>query len=253
MTLASVFLRRPFAHRGLHNVEDGQPENSLAAFRAAIAGGYGIELDLQLSADGAAMVFHDYALDRLTHEKGAVRLRKAAELGATRLKGGDEGIPTLMEVLSLVAGRAPMLIELKDQDGGMGDDLGPLEAAVAAALADYEGPAAVMSFNPNSVARLAQLAPQVPRGIVTDPYRYNEWPLPEATCDRLREIPDYDRVGATFISHDVNDLGRPRVAELKAAGASILCWTVRSALQEAEARRIVDNITFEGYAAALPA
>ena len=253
MSLPLSFYDQPFAHRALHNVADGRPENSRAAIRAAIAAGYGIEIDVQLSADGAAMVFHDYALERLTGAKGAVRLCSADELSGVQLTGGDEGIPTLPEVLELIAGRVPLVIEIKDQDGGMGPNIGPLEDATALALQGYQGDVGVMSSNPYAVARMAELMPEVPRGLVTSAYRYDDWPLPKKTCDRLRDIPDYDRVGASFISHEVDDLDRARVTELKTAGAMICCWTVRNQAQEAVARRIADNITFEGYRAALTA
>lgn len=253
MTLSRSFFDVPLAHRALHDVNQGRPENSRAAIRAAIAAGYGIEIDVQLSADGAAMVFHDYALDRLTGQTGPVRLQQAKALAEIPLKGGDEGIPDLPEVLGIVAGQVPLLIELKDQDGGMGPDIGVLEQATADALAGYQGPLAVMSFNPHSVARMAELLPEVARGIVTSAYRYNDWPLPRDTCDRLREIPDYARTQSCFISHEVDDLSAPRVAELKQQGAMICCWTVRSAAQEAVARKVADNITFEGYVAAFGA
>ena len=250
--LPEPFLSRPLAHRALHDVTQGCPENSRAAMRAAIAAGYGIEMDLQLSADGQAMVFHDYDLERLTGVKGALRQCSAAELGKIALLHGDgETVPTLAEVLALVAGQAPLLIELKDQDGGMGPDIGPLEAATAAALEGYDGPVAVMSFNPHSVAEMARLAPGVPRGLTTSDYDPADWPLSAATCDRLREIPDFDRVGAGFISHDAGDLNRPRVMALRAEGVPVLCWTIRSPNAEAEARRNADNITFEGYLAPL--
>jgi glycerophosphoryl diester phosphodiesterase len=251
MTLHPSFYRIPLAHRALHDVKDGRPENSRAAIRAAIAAGYGIEIDVQLSADNAAMVFHDYALERLTGQTGKVRLRSAVELGAVPLLGADEGIPELAEVLDLVGGQVPLVIELKDQDGTMGTDIGALEKATAAAVQGYNGPLAVMSFNPNSVAKMAELLPEVPRGIVTSAYTYDDWPLPRDTCDHLRGIPDYDRTGACFISHEVSDLSRPRVAEIKAQGAMICCWTVRTAMQEAEARKVAHNITFEGYRAVL--
>lgn len=248
--LPQSFLTVPLAHRALHDISDGRPENSRAAIRAAIARNYGIEIDLQLSSDGQAMVFHDDALDRLTDATGPVRDRSAASLADIPLKGGAEGIPTLREVLSLVGGQVPLLIEFKDQDGNMGPDIGTLEAAAAADLAGYEGPVAVMSFNPHSVACLSNLCPDVPRGLVTSSYDPVDWPLSDATCARLRGIPDYERVGASFISHERADLDRPRVAELKAAGANVLCWTVRSPAEEAEARKIAQNITFEGYLAA---
>lgn len=253
MTLPIAFLKVPFAHRGFHDLNDGRPENSLAAFQAAIDRGYGIEMDVQLSADGAAMVFHDYALDRLTAETGSVRLRSTAALQQIPLKGAAETIPTLDQVLDFVAGRVPLLIEIKDQDGGMGDDVGPLETATAKALQGYSGDVAVMSFNPHAVARMADLAPDLPRGIVTSAYRAADWPLSAATRDRLRDIPDYDRTGACFISHELDDLSRSRVADLRRAGASVFCWTVRSAAEAAEARQFADNITFEGFDAALNA
>ncbi|MGB7242725.1 MAG: glycerophosphodiester phosphodiesterase family protein [Sulfitobacter sp.] len=250
--LPAEFLSAPLAHRALHDVTDSRPENSRAAIRAAIAAGYGIEIDVQLSADNQAMVFHDYALERLTTEKGAVRARAAGALSQIALTGGEEGVPDLRGILDLVDGRAALLIEIKDQDGGMGTDIGPLEQATATALMGYTGPVALMSFNPNSVALMAELLPNVPRGLVTSAYRYDAWPLPAATCDRLREIPDYDRCGASFVSHEVDDLYRNRIAQLRDAGAKILCWTVKSAAQEVAARRIADNITFECYLAEIP-
>ena len=250
--LSSKFLGAPLTHRGLHDVTDGRPENSRAAIGAAISHGYGIEIDVQLSADNAAMVFHDYALDRLTHEDGTVRQRAASDLGSVVLAGGDEGIPTLAEVLTLVNGAVPLLIEIKDQDGAMGPDVGPLEQAVAAALAGYNGPVAVMSFNPHSVALMGTLCPDIARGLVTSSYAPKDWPLPVDTCDHLRAIPDYDRVGASFISHEADDLSRQRVADLRDAGAHVLCWTIKSPEQEAAARCYAQNVTFEGYLAAIP-
>lgn len=252
--LPEAFLRLPVAHRALHDRAAGRPENSPAAVRAAVEAGYAIEIDLQLSADGAAMVFHDDDLDRLTGATGPVAARTAAELGAIRLRDSTDGIPTLGRILELVDGRVPVLIEIKDRDGALGPAVGPLEAATARALEGYAGPVAVMSFNPHSMAEMARLAPQVPRGLVTCSFDPQDWaPTPAATCDRLRAIPDFDRVDASFISHEAPDLTRPRVAELKGAGAAILCWTVRSPEDEAKARRIADNVTFEGYLSPLPA
>lgn len=252
--LPDVFLRLPFAHRALHDVAEGRPENSRAAIRAAIAAGYGIEIDLQLSRDGRAMVFHDYDLRRLTNEQGPIQQRNADELRRITLKGSNEGIPTLAEVLERVAGRVPILVELKDQHGQMGQTGGRLEKAVADDLGSYSGPAAVMSFNPNSVAELAGLIPDIPRGLVTEYFPAEDWLLlRDEVRQKLRDIPDYDRARADFISHDVDDLNNPRIAELKAQGARVLCWTVRSPGQEAEARKVAENITFEGYLAEIPA
>jgi len=248
--LPDVFLAAPLAHRALHDVTQGRPENSRVAMEAAIARGYGIELDVQLSADDQAMVFHDYDLKRLTGIQGAIRQRTAHELTQVPLLHGDEGIPTLDDILDLVDGRVPLLIEIKDQDGAMGPRTGALEAATAQSLASYRGPTAVMSFNPHAVIAFGKHGTGHPLGLTTCAYLQQNWPLlPAATRKYLRPIPDFDRVGAAFISHDVNDLNSPHVAALKDRGVPILTWTVRSAEQEAEARKIADNVTFEGYTA----
>ena len=251
--LPDSFLTIPIAHRGLHDHAAGRPENSRAAFVAAIDAGYGIEMDIQPSRDGVPMVFHDYGLARLTGQSGPIQQRTAEELSRLSLLGTDETIPTLADVLTLTAGRVPLLIELKDQDGALGPNVGPLERAVADVLAGYDGPATVMSFNPHSVAALAEAAPNLPRGLVTEAYADSDTQMvPPKRRDALRKIPDIDRVGACFISHQASDLSRPRVQELKESGLPILCWTIRSPEQEAEARKTADNITFEGYAAAHP-
>ncbi len=250
MKLPPSFLDRPIAHRGLHDTSAGRAENSLKAFEAAIEAGYGIELDLQPSKDGVAMVFHDYFMNRLTAKRGPIALRSAESLGRTELLHDGDTIPTLEEVLDLVAGRVPLLIEFKDQDGSMGKRVGSLEKAAAEALADYDGDVAVMSFNPHSVAKCREFMPDTPRGLVTAVFDSKGWPLilPKRRKE-LRAIPDYERVGACFISHEAEDLDNPRIQELRADGATILCWTIKSAEQEAKARRVVDNVTFEGYLA----
>ena len=252
--LPAAFLSLPIAHRALHDRAAGRIENSPQAVRAAVEAGYAIEIDLQLSRDGVAMVFHDEELDRLTGQHGPVSARTADELGHIRLTDSTDTIPTLDDVLHMIGGRVPLLIEIKDQTLTMAPTDGRLETATANALRGYVGPVAVMSFNPHSVARMASLAPDIPRGITTSAYDPQDWaPLPAATCDRLREIPDYDATLSSFISHEAADLPRPRVAELKARGAAVLCWTIRSLAAEREARRIADNVTFESYRAALPA
>lgn len=251
--LPEVFRRLPIAHRGLHDIRDGRLENSVAAVRAAIDKGYAIEIDLQPSSDARAMVFHDYDLARLTGIKGPIQQRTARDLATVPLLGGADGIPTFAGLLDLVAGQVPLLVELKDQHGQMGETDGRLERAVAEDLKGYDGPVALMSFNPHSVALLRDLAPDVPRGLVTCRYRRIDWPLLQrGVRHRLREIPDYDRVGASFISHSRKGLDHPRVIDLKAAGAAVLCWTIRSGGEERQARDIADNITFEGYLPDIP-
>lgn len=250
MTLPASFLARPISHRALHDRSAGRVENSPKSIQAAIDAGYGIEIDVQLSSDGHAMVFHDDLLDRLTDESGPITARTCADLQTIPLKDDDSTIPTLVTVLGMVAGKVPLLIEIKDQDGAMGSDVGTLEKATCEALKNYNGDVALMSFNPHAVAACAEFAPDIPRGLVTSSYEDMFWPeVPQETRDILRNIPDYARTGSCFISHEAADLDRPRVAELKSQGAHILTWTIRSAKAEADARRIVDNVTFEGYLA----
>ncbi len=252
--LPASFLSLPLSHRGLHDSSKGVIENSLGAFRAAVAAGYGIELDVLLSSDGVVMVFHDDTLDRLTDQIGPVDAHSAEALGKMRLKGSTETIPTLSEVLSLVRGQVPLLIEMKDTSHTMTQTDGRLEAATAKVLADYIGPVAVMSFNPYSVELMARLAPKVPRGITVAGDDPDGWaPAPREAYASIMMVPAYETSESSFISHGLVDMDRPRVHELKAAGAAILCWTVRSPEQEREARRVAQNITFEGYPAALPA
>jgi glycerophosphoryl diester phosphodiesterase len=252
--LPQAFRDIPIAHRALHDRAAGRIENSPAAIRAAVEAGYGIEIDLQLSQDGVAMVFHDEELDRLTDVSGPVAARTAADLTRLRLKDSTDTIPTLADVLALIAGRVPLLIEIKDQSLTMGATDGRLEAATAKALQGYTGQVAVMSFNPAAIHHMARLAPDIPRGLTTSAYDPDDWaPLPADTCARLRDIPDYEATGSSFVSHEAADLSRLRLAELKAQGAAILCWTIRSPEAEALARHTADNVTFEGYRAAIPA
>ena len=250
MMLRPAFLTAPLAHRALHDRTRGRPENGLSAIRAAVDAGYGVELDLQLSSDGVAMVFHDYELGRLTDETGLVKRRNAAELGQINLTGSEDRIPRLSEVLALVAGRVPVLLELKEQSRIMGPVDGALERAVAADLTGYDGPVAVMSFNPASVSAFAAAAPDVVRGLTSGSYGAPEWaPLGVDRLTRLRALEDFDPTDAAFISHFHEDLSDPAVLALKARGVPVLCWTIRSPEAEAAARRIADNVTFEGYLA----
>lgn len=246
VNLDPAFLTTPVAHRGLHDAAAGCYENTPSAFQAAIARGYAIELDVQLSLDGQAMVFHDETLDRLTNQSGPVNARTAAEL--RDIKVGPDGITPLGDILDLINAQVPVLIEIKDQSLTLTETDGRLERAVCDAVARYSGPVAIMSFNPHAMAHVQRLTPTVARGLTTCGFEPVFWP--DVAPDRgraLADIPDFDAVGASFISHDVLTLSQPAVARIKAAGYPVLCWTVRSKSQEHDARRICDNVTFEGY------
>ena len=212
--LPKAFLDAPIAHRGYHDVQNGRPENSRAAFQAAISMGYGIEVAVQLSLDDQAMVFHDEELQRLTGQEGLVRSRPQTDLASIPLLHGSETIPGLSEILDLVAGQVPLLIEIKDQDGGMGPNVGPLEAAVAAAIASYEGPLAVMSFNPNAIRAFLQHTQAWPVGLVTSSYEESAWAeLEPEVCHHLRNIPDYEELGARDVAQE-SSKGNQRLGSL---------------------------------------
>lgn len=241
------FLTRPIAHRGFHDADAGVIENSRAAFEAAIDQGFGIELDLQFSKDGEAFVFHDYGLSRLTGRDGTVQMHEAGDLQRITLRGSDEVIPTFGEILSLVNGRVPLLVELKDQDGALGPNVGRLERRVAEVLDGYRGQVALMSFNPHSMIEMRQNAPDILRGLTTEDFTKTSHLIPAARKQELTQIPHYQDAGACFISHHWNDLAAEPVENIRGQGGKILCWTVKTPNDEAAARQRADNVTFEGY------
>ncbi len=242
------FLEIPLAHRGLHDSSRSRPENSRSAVLAAIRSGYGIEIDVQPSSDGEAIVFHDRALSRLTGRAGLTCETSTDSLVETRLLDSNETIPRLSDILELVAGRAPILIEIKDIDEMFNPIDGRLESAVCHLVTKYAGPVALMSFHPESVARCASLAPDIPRGLVTCSFCGNDWPgVSQGRLTELGSLSSLDRTGASFVSHDWRDLETVKLKPVRQRGIDIICWTVRSPDEEAVARRNAVNITFEGY------
>jgi glycerophosphoryl diester phosphodiesterase len=237
---------RPIAHRGLHDAAAGIIENTAAAAAAAIAGGYSIETDLQISADGEAMVYHDDALGRLAEGTGALRDLPTAALKRVPFKSTADRMMTLGDLLDLVAGRVVLAIELKSRFDG---DL-RLAARAAGVLAGYRGPVAVMSFDPAPIARLRRIAPRVPRGIVAQ-RDYAEWR--QLTSAQRRELAFLLHGGRTrpdFLAYRVGDLAAvaPRMARLM-FGLPLLAWTVRTAQDRAMAACYADQMIFEGFRA----
>ncbi|SHI60903.1 Glycerophosphoryl diester phosphodiesterase [Palleronia salina] len=250
MTLPRTFLDRPLAHRGLHDLSAGVVENSMAAFEAAAEAGYGIELDVQISADGVPVVFHDHTLDRVTDRTGPVNALTAETLGKTRLAGSDDTILTLEQVLDRLGNRTPVVVEIKDQSDSAlaGAALDQETGRVLRAARDRHGSdVAVMSFNPQYIVGLSWLGEDIPRGITSGTIDDYATDLPEQVRRDLAANLYYEAAGAWFVSHNHRDLANPRIAELKAKGAAILCWTVRNASEAKTALRIADNITFEGF------
>jgi len=225
-------IAKPFAHRGLHGA--GVPENSRAAFHAAIVAGHGIELDVQASVDGEAVVFHDYELDRLAEGYGPVRTLGAAELRRIRLKGTAETIPTLAEILTLIGGRAPLLIEVKSPDRRVA----AMSRAVEAALAGYDGPVAVMSFNPEVGHWFARHAPERLRGLVVTEAGRKWRGLVTRHFALWRSRPD-------FLAYDIRDLPSSFAEAQRMNGVPVLTWTCRSLEDRARAAEHASQIIFE--------
>jgi glycerophosphoryl diester phosphodiesterase len=238
---------RPIAHRGLHEAEAGIIENTASAFRSAIESGYGIETDLQISADSEAMVYHDDALGRLTEGgTAALATMSAAALRAVKFKAAADRIMTLPELLELVAGRVPLLLELKSRFDG--DPR--LPRRVVEVLKTYVGPVAAMSFDPALVEHMRAIAPDLVRGIVAERYYTDhEWNrLSGAEKLRLGFLLHAPRrTRPHFVAYAVDDL--PALAPWLARtvfGLPLLTWTVRSDVDQAKARRYADQIIFEG-------
>ena len=235
-------LDRPFAHRGLH--DRNTPENTLAAFEMAVAGGYGIELDVQLSRDGKPVVFHDARLERLTDLRGRVVDYAAAELGNAGIGGTNQTVPTLIAALALIAGRAPILVEVKSE----GRHTGSVEHRVREQLKDYDGQCAVMSFNPPTTRWFARHAPGLPRGhLVRQPrlgrgrgMRGAGWRWEGRSARALARM-----ARCAFVGYDVRALPCRQALGLRAAGVPLLAWTVRTSAERALAAAFADNIIFE--------
>jgi len=224
-----------FAHRGLHG--GGVPENSPGAFRAALARGFGIECDVHKSTDGQPVVFHDGDLDRLTAESGPVAGRSAAQLAQIRLSGSDDTIPTLRQVLDLVNGQVPILIEVKSR----GDRrVGALCLAVRRVLEGYRGPHAVMSFDPRVSRWFAANSPLTVRGLVIS--EENDKALP----GRLRRHVWLWHARPDFLAYDIRDLPARFPAAQRRRGLPLVTWTVRSADHFQRALDNADAPTVEG-------
>jgi glycerophosphoryl diester phosphodiesterase len=233
------------AHRGLWS-PDGAPENSLAAFQAACQAGYGIELDVQLSADGEAMVFHDLTLERMCSREGRIGDHTAADLGKARLGTSDETIPTLAEALVEVGHRCMVFIEVKTPFG----EVGALEKRVSEILLDHNGPTAVIGFNPYSHAWFADHHPQILRGL--NSYRWNDAGAARLAPEQRKAFAALEHVAIArphFLSLGLDMLPSPRADVLRAQEMPVVAWTVRSPTDWERVSDHCDNMIFEGFAA----
>jgi len=237
---------RPVAHRGLHDAARGIVENMPAAARAAIAGKFAIECDIQLSADGEAMVYHDDELDRLTEGSGPLRAKAATELKAVTFKATAERMMTLADLCALVAGRVPLVIEVKSHfDGDR-----KLVRRMADVLSSYDGQAVGMSFDPDQVVALRELMPDRPRGIVAERhYTESDWPdASQAQRHDMTHLRHFFRSQPDFVAYSVDELpaAAPWIAR-NVFGCALLGWTVRTPEQRTRARQYANQMIFEGF------
>ena len=232
----------PVAHRGLHDLKQGIPENSMSAFSAAMKKGYAIELDVHLTSDGSVVVFHDHDMSRLTDQSGTLSRFTMEDLSHIGLSGSRFGdvIPSLGEVMTFVDGQVPLLIELKNQSR----NVGPLEKAVTALIEKYNGPCAVQSFNPWSMGWFAVHAPTIIRGQISYDYRDNKklsfirkWALKNLLFNRISR--------PHFVAYDVGSLPSIAVKLCRMWGLPTLSWTVKTDTDRIKALKHVDNIIFE--------
>lgn len=237
---------RPIAHRGLHDAAKGVIENTSSAARAAIAGGFAIECDVQLTADGEAVVFHDFTLERLTGSEGRVDALTAAALARLPMRLTSDRIETLPAFLDLIGGRVGLVCEIKSRfDGDM-----RLARRVAEIVSATDAPVVLKSFDPRIVEELRRLAPRHARGIVAMlDYSYPDYA--SCTADEKRAMANllhFERSRPDFVSWRVRDL--PTAAPYlcrRALGLPVMTWTVRTAEDRALAAAHADQMVFEGF------
>ena len=239
------WLKRPIAHRGLHDAAKGIIENSASAVSAAMGKGFAVEVDLQCAAGHMPVVFHDATLDRLTAQTGAVAAHSAEALCHIPLRNSSDRILSLPALLSLVNGHVPLLLEVKST----WTREGKFEANIAAMLASYKGPVAVMSFDAYALAAFRAGAPRLPRGLVAERFDNGQnWPrLTAGQRLAMRHLLTAAIARPHFIAYDIKAL--PALAPLIARtlfGLPLLTWTVRTEAERERALRYADAMIFEG-------
>lgn len=237
---------KPIAHRGLHDEAAGIPENSLPAFAAAMADGYAVELDVQASSDGRAMVFHDWSLSRMTGAEGAIGDYDAAYLEALRLGQSGHAIPSLAQVLDLIDGRCPVIVEIKSRAGAFGE-IGVVEAAAYQDLQVYTGPFAVTSFEPRALAWFRQQAPNWHRGQNSGGPQHALASDPQWRRLALQYLYDVYDARPDFVVYDRTALPCFAASRVRSAGLPVLTYTVRDLTEMRRLDSCTDNIIFEGF------
>lgn len=236
----SWLVDRPIAHRGLHNLSAGIPENSLGAFDAAIQRLLPIEFDVRLTEDGHAVVYHDENLGRLTGIDRPVAATTLREMQQLRIAGTDERPPSLIDALDFIDGRVPVLIELKTVGRP-----GPLETIVSRELGRFHGLAAVQSFSPRSMQWFRENAPGVTRGQISGAYHGHGLTSLHRFIQRHLLMLRISR--PHFVAHHVGSLGMPAARLWRRLGGPLLAWTVRSDRDLDHIRARADGLIFEGF------
>jgi glycerophosphoryl diester phosphodiesterase len=242
----AAFLR-PIAHRGLHDAKHRIIENTGPAFEAAIAAGYGIECDVRPIKGGVPVVFHDETLNRLVKGRGPIAAVKEKELKSLQYRVGGTTILRLSELLDLVAGRVPLLVEIKSEWHPIDRDF---LANIASLASRYHGPIALMSFDPAVMATVRNLAPTIPRGIVSGKYTGTGWWSRKISRKRaagLRDLLESGPAAPDFFAYQVDALPTPVTEYVRqVSGLPLFTWTVRTAKQRRTAETWADAMIFEG-------
>ena len=229
------FIKYKLAHRGLHN--EAYPENSIGAYENAIKYGFAIELDVRVLKDGNLAIFHDDNLERMCGVNKKIEDITLDEMKEYHLNNTDFTIPTLQEVLSLVKGKVPIMIELKPVSKKM-----KITKRVYDVIKDYKGDIAVKSFNPLYMLWYKKNAPDIIRGMLSSYFHHTHLPLVYRSL--IKRLTFYNRIKPDFISYDVNNLPNKYI---KNKDAPILAWTITNKEEEMDVMKYAHNVIFQDY------
>ena len=230
-------LTKPIAHRGLH--DENIPENSMAAFKAAIEGDYPIEIDVQLTKDKVPVVFHDDNLHRLTGLKKRVTRVKYADLDKLRINGTEYKVPTFKEFLEFVAGRVPILVEVKKNKGSKG-----IEKVVVEMLQKYVGEFAIQSFHPVAIRKVRKFDPTMYCGLLSS--KLSEMKMLRIKKAAVKNARLFFMAKPDFVSFEINSFPNERVKKFREEfKLPIIGWTIRTKEDMEHAKEYCDNIIFE--------
>jgi glycerophosphoryl diester phosphodiesterase len=249
----------PIAHRGLHDKDEGRPENSLAAFDHACKNAFPIELDVHLAKDLEVVVIHDDDLLRLTGQQGRVGEFTSRELSQLHIEKSDQHLPSLLEVFELVRGRVPILVEIKNEG-----PIGGLEDQVLRLLDSYSGLVALQSFNPFSLRHIRLQAPKLIRGQLSGAFNARPKLQQEPEHKEAHEAREEQRLNYLkrtllrhlalngfsrphFIGYEHDALPSPVVSLHRRLGIPVVAWTVRSKEEADQSLKFADNYIFERF------